>query len=101
MIARSTETWELPTEALLNEDHLFQSFLTFDGACSCHLLLFPRCYPFMQKDVACCYGSQGEGVSRSLMPTSFFENLSMAKDNHRHEKTTLNEVRALTLPLPV
>ena len=34
MIARSTETWELATEALLNQDHVFQSLLTFHGACS-------------------------------------------------------------------
>ena len=36
---------------------------------------------------------------RSLLPTSLFEHLSMGQDKHRHRKTTLNEVRALTAPL--
>ena len=46
--------------------------------------------------------SQGVGVLRSLLPTSLFEHLSMGQVVHPPTQgTTLNEVRALTPPLPV
>ena len=111
MIARGTKTWELATEALLNQDHLFRSFLTFDGACSSFSFRFFSSSPlssllpfsgvkgflfffssflavthFLQKNVACCCSSQGVGVLRSLLPTSLFEHLSTDQENHRRKK---------------